>query len=133
MRGKRLPDCRPPRRDDSITSASSHPELLIGEIAMRPRIHIPLSPTDRKVTRTWTGRMLAVCALVAAAIVGYSMINPSTTSVARNAGKEKQARADTCEQRDAARADAVTTSVSRESARRQTLTACPPATEPGER
>ena len=100
---------------------------------MRPRIHIPLSPSDRKVTRTWAGRMLAVYAFIAAAIVGYSMINPGTTTVARNAGEERQARADTCEGRDAARTDAVTTSVSRDSATRQTRRACPPAAEPGVR
>jgi hypothetical protein len=127
MRSQRLPDCRPPRHDDSVTSASSHPELLIGEIVMRPRIHVPLSPSDRKVARTWTRRMLAVCVLIAAAIIGYSMINPTTTTALRNVGEKKQARAHDCEQRSPAPADAVTTTVSRSTTTRQAAPARPPA------
>src|SRR5262245_36653089 len=80
MHRQRLPDCRPPRRDDSITSASSHPELLIGEIATRPRIAVP--PTDHAATSSWNGRILAVCALVCAVVAGYFMINPGSTAVA---------------------------------------------------
>jgi len=71
MRIERLPDCRLPRRDDSVTSASSHPELLIGEMAIRPR-----------AISGWRRRILAVGALVVAVIAGYSMINPGTTAVA---------------------------------------------------
>jgi len=80
MRIERLPDCRPPRRDDSITLASSHPELLTGEIAIRPRITVPLG--DHEAISGWKRRNLAVCALVVAVIAGYSMINPGTTAVA---------------------------------------------------
>jgi hypothetical protein len=83
MRSQRLPDCRPPRRDDSITSASSHPELLIGEIAIRPRVN--LARADREAIASWNRRILAVCALVAAVVAGYSMINPGTTAVAPDA------------------------------------------------
>lgn len=98
---------------------------------MRPRIHVPLSPSDRKVARTWTRRMLAVCVLIAAAIIGYSMINQTTTTALRNVGEKKQARADDCEQRSPAPADAVTTTtVSRSSTTRQAAPACPPAAEP---
>jgi hypothetical protein len=96
---------------------------------MRPRIHVPLSPSDRKVTRTWIRRMLAVCALIAAGIIGYSMINPTTTTVVRNVGEGKQARADACEQRSPAPADAVTGSVSGPSATRQAPPDCPPAAD----
>jgi len=80
MRIERLPDCRPPRRDDSITLASSHPELLTGEIAIRPRITVPLG--DHEAISGGSRRILAVCALVVAVIAGYSMINPGTTAVA---------------------------------------------------
>src|SRR5262245_45459334 len=76
MRSQRLPDCRPPRRDGSITSASSHPELLIGELAIRPSITLTRAMSIR------TKRFLTVCTLVAAVIAGYSMINPGTTAVA---------------------------------------------------
>jgi hypothetical protein len=81
----RLPDCDPPRRDDNIIRASSHPEILIREIAMRRRIHIPQASGDRQVMRTWSKWMLVIYALVAAAIVGYSLINPGTATVARQA------------------------------------------------
>ena len=87
---------------------------------MRRRIHIPLAPDDRKVVRTWIKHMLAVYALVAAALIGYSMINSGPTTAARDAHEEKQARTETCEQRHAAPADASTAR-------------CPPAAEPGER
>jgi hypothetical protein len=107
MRIERLPDDRLPRGDQSITSASSHPELLIREIAMRRRIHIPLAPGDRQMIRTWSRWMLAVYGLAAAGIVGYSMINSSSTTLAREA-REKQARAEACEQRHAVPADAGT-------------------------
>jgi len=107
MRIERLPDYRLPRRDESLTAASPHPELLIREIALRRRIHIPLAPSDRQVMRTWSRWMLTIYALVAAGIVGYSMINSSSTTLARDAG-EKRARAETCEQRHAAPADAGT-------------------------
>jgi len=80
MHGQRLPDCRLPRRDDSITSASSHPELLVGEIVTRPRIALP--PADHEATSNWNRRILAVCALVCAVVAGYFMINPGTTAVA---------------------------------------------------
>ncbi len=46
MRYERLPDCRPQRPDDGLTSASSHPELTPGEFAMRPRIHVVLTPEE---------------------------------------------------------------------------------------
>lgn len=80
MRIERLPDCRLPRPDDSVTSASSHPELLIGEMAIRPRITIPLG--DHEATSGWRRPILTVGALVVAVIAGYSMINPGTTAVA---------------------------------------------------
>jgi hypothetical protein len=131
MRIERLPDCRPPRRDDSITPASSHPELLTGEIAMRPRVHIPLAPADREVTSVWGSGMLAVCALVAAAVIGYSIVNPSTTTVARDTGEEKQARAETCERHEAAPPDATGNTTGHPAAHQmlQATPACPPATD----
>jgi len=98
MPNQRLPDCRPPRRDDSITSASSHPELLIGEIVMRPRIQIPLTPRDGEVISTWSRRMLAACAIGAAVIVGYSMTKPAATTIATHESKGGQTLAGSCMQ-----------------------------------
>jgi hypothetical protein len=99
MPNTRLPDCRPPRRDDSITLASSHPELLIGEIVMRPRFHIPLSQAENDMLSTWRRGVLAVCALLAAAITGYFVLTPGTRTIAQGVSKDEQARAETCVQR----------------------------------
>ena len=98
MPNTRLPDARPPRRDDSITSASSHPELLVGEIILRPRIRIPLSAAERATLSIWRRRVLAVYALVAAAFAGYLVLNPGTRTVAQGVSKDEQARAETCVQ-----------------------------------
>jgi hypothetical protein len=98
MPNTHLPDCRPPRRDDSITSASSHPELLIGEIVMRPRMRIQLSAAEREVMSTWRKRVLAVYALLAAALIGYAVLTPGPRTVAQGVSKDEQARAETCVQ-----------------------------------
>lgn len=45
MADMRLPGCKPPRRDDRTTSALYHPELLIGEIATKPRCHASHAPS----------------------------------------------------------------------------------------
>jgi hypothetical protein len=126
---QRLPDCRPPQRDDSITSASSHPELLTGDIARRPRIHISLQSRDHDVASTWNRRLLALSALLAAAIMGHSMINPSTTTVAQDASKEGRALAETCPQRNAAAADAAAGNVHGHVITQETTMACQPATD----
>jgi hypothetical protein len=96
MTNTRLPDSRPPRREDSITSASSHPELFIGEIIMRPRIRIPLSAAERAVMSTWRKRVLAVYGLLAAALAGYWALTPGTRTIAQGVSKDEQARAETC-------------------------------------
>jgi hypothetical protein len=89
MPDTRLPDCRPPRRDDSITSASSHPELLIGEIVMRPRFHILLSQAERDMLSAWRRRVLAVCVLLAAAITGYFVLTLGTRTIAQGVSKDE--------------------------------------------
>ena len=98
MPNTRLPDCRPPRGDDSVTSASSPPELLIGEIVLRPRIRIPLSAAERAVLSTWRKRVLAFYALVAAALTGYLVLTPGTRMIAQGVNKDEQVRAETCVQ-----------------------------------
>lgn len=106
MPNTRLPDCKPRRRDDSITSALSHPELLIGEIIMRPRMRIPLSAAEREVLSIWRKRVLAVYALLAAALAGYLVLTPGTRTIAQGASKDEQARAETCVQRNEAAGNA---------------------------
>ena len=70
MLDPRLPDCRPPRRNWSFTSASSHPELISGDLAMRPQIHVPLALVDR----ARSVRLIVICALVIGAVAAHSMI-----------------------------------------------------------
>jgi hypothetical protein len=69
---ERLSDCRPPRRDQSVVSASSHPELLTGDLAMRPRIHVPLTAGEQALQVTWSRRTLGACGLIALVIIAIS-------------------------------------------------------------
>jgi hypothetical protein len=96
---------------------------------MKRRVHIPLSPEDRATIATWTRCMLAVYALVVAAVIGYSIINPGTTTVARDTRDERQALVQPCPQRN--EADVVTgTTPERGTTTRETSmrepSACPP-------
>jgi hypothetical protein len=79
----RLLDCRPPRRDLSVTTASSHPELLCGELAMRPRIHVALTPGEPADVATWSRRMLGTCAIVALAFLALSLFQHNLEQDAR--------------------------------------------------
>jgi hypothetical protein len=98
MPSTRLPDCRPPRRDDSITSESSRPEVLIGEFALRPRIRIRLSAPDREALSSWRRRVLAFYTVLAAAITGYVILTPGTRTIAGVMSKDERGRAETCVQ-----------------------------------
>jgi hypothetical protein len=73
---------------------------------MRPRIHVPLSPVERDMVSAWRRRVLIVCALLAAAIMGHSMLTPSTSTVAQGVSKDEQARTETCVQQTGALSDA---------------------------
>jgi hypothetical protein len=70
---ERLLDCRPARRDRDTTSASFHPELLVGEFAMRPRIHILLNRNDQLVVSTWTRRIGGAVMMILAILVAWQM------------------------------------------------------------
>ena len=130
MPNTRLPDCKPPRRDDSITSASSHPELLIGEIVLRPRLRMPLSSAERDMLSTWRKRVLAVYALLAAAIMGQSMFSPSTRTAAQGVSKDEQARTETCVQHTGALSDAADRQMPGQVAIQGTMPACASADAP---
>jgi hypothetical protein len=68
MNADRLPDCRPPRRDESLTSASSHPELLSGYLAMRPHNGVLRRRAERDVRNKWSRHAIAAAVLVLAAV-----------------------------------------------------------------
>src|SRR5262245_59374397 len=68
----RLPDCRMPSRDPSVTSASSHPELICGELVMRPRIH--LTDAERADVAFWSRRTLGAFAMFVTALWAISLV-----------------------------------------------------------
>ncbi len=98
MSEMRLPDCRPPRHDDSITSASSHPELISGDFTMRPRLHALLSPADRTTVSTWSRGLVAGCVLVAGALLLASIFSQQSESRVQLAGMGDQVLATSCMQ-----------------------------------
>jgi hypothetical protein len=130
MADTRLPDSRPPRCDDSITSASSHPELLVGEIIVRPRIRIPLSAAERATLSTWRKRVLAVYALLAAALTGYLVLTPDKRTIAHSAGRDEQARAQACMQFTGAVPDVADRQMPRQVTNQDSLQLCAPAGDP---
>ena len=54
MREERLTDCRPCRRDLSVTYASSHPELISGDLVMRPHVPVSLTSAERESVAKWS-------------------------------------------------------------------------------
>jgi hypothetical protein len=68
MNADRLPDCRPPRRDESLMSASSHPELLSGYLAMRPHSGVLRRRAERGLRNRWSRHAPAAAVLVLAAV-----------------------------------------------------------------
>ena len=84
----RLLDCRPPRRDSDTTSASVHPELLVGEFVMRPRIHVRLSTDDQIIVSKWSRRMGGAAMMVLVTIGVWPTVNPHVDSgIAVNASE----------------------------------------------
>jgi hypothetical protein len=71
MHLERLPDCHSPRPDASVTSASAHPELICGELAMRPRLPISLDAADRIVIDQWWRRLTVMVLLI---MTGLAML-----------------------------------------------------------
>jgi hypothetical protein len=85
---ERLLDCRPPRQDSDTTSASVHPELLVGELVMRPRIHVRLTPDDQNIVSKWSRRMGVAAMMVLVAVGVWPIVNPYFySSVAANASE----------------------------------------------
>jgi hypothetical protein len=102
----RLPDCRMPSRDPSVTSASSHPELICGELVMRPRIHVRLTSAEHADIAFWSRRMFSTLAIVAVAFWAVSLL---LQALERDAKAFAQARPRTapCMDWDDAASDAI--------------------------
>jgi len=78
MPDTRLPDCKPPRRE---------------EILLKPSMRIVLSAEERQVLSTWRRRVLAMYALLVAALTGYLVLAPDARTIAEGVSKDKRAEA----------------------------------------
>jgi hypothetical protein len=104
---ERLFDCRPPRRAEGVVSASSHPELLTGDLAMRPRIHVPLTAGEQALQSTWSRRTLGVCGLIALAMIAISATNQRVDDMVLAAQVEKPMTLQSCARWHEAASEAV--------------------------
>jgi hypothetical protein len=94
----RLPDCRPARRDGSSTPASSHPELISGDLAMPPRVHASLASADRTAVPAWSRRLMIGCVVVTGALVLYANSVHHIGTKLQAAGTGGPTLASSCEQ-----------------------------------
>ena len=111
MRIERLARLRAAATDDSFRPASPHPELLIGEIAVRPLVHGPRSPGDRAAMVIWGRRMLVIYVVIVAAAMGYAILSPTPDK-----DDDRQVRVETCAQSNDAATDPLTGNISRRGA-----------------
>jgi hypothetical protein len=81
MSETRLPDCRPDRRDESITRASSHPELISGDFAMRPRLHASVRLADDSASSSWPRCLSTSFLFVAGLLLLHAMVAHPTESM----------------------------------------------------
>ena len=94
MSDKSLLDGRPMRRGEGITSASSHPELLSGDLASPPRPYVSITSVNRSIISDrsrWTLRVLAIVAVPV--LLAMTVFKNDTTSHGADADNQKFARA----------------------------------------
>jgi hypothetical protein len=75
MREERLPDCRPCRRDLSVTYASSHPELISGDFAMRPHVPVYLTSAERESVAKWSWGFAIAAIVIMVMIMAWPALN----------------------------------------------------------
>lgn len=97
MIGTTLSDGRPPRRGEGVTSASSHPELLCGDLAIPPRPFASVTSVNRSVASAGSRPMSGVLAIVAIAAFLATMIFGSGATP-NNASGERPRLAQSCMQ-----------------------------------
>jgi hypothetical protein len=97
MRDFHLPDARRPRYASGITSASSHPELVSGDLAIPPRRHVPVMALNRSVASDWRRATACLAALAGIVVLISAMSLKSGATLAEGEG-EKQRFARTCMQ-----------------------------------
>lgn len=103
MTVERLPDCRPPRRDPSLTSASSHPELLSGYLAARPTYVLPTGPAIRN---KWSRRAIGAVVLAMAGALALPALNRDSSG-SFEARAQTREYTSTCAPWDAAASEAI--------------------------
>jgi hypothetical protein len=97
MREYPLPDARPPRHANGITSASSHPELVSGDFAIAPRRHVPILALNRSVASDWRRAVGGLAALAVIVVLLSALSFRSGTTLAEG-DADKQRFARTCMQ-----------------------------------
>src|SRR5215204_474103 len=87
----RIPDGRPPRRDERVTFASSRPELLSGDLAMTPRPHVSLTRLNEAAA---SRRNLCIFAVIAVAgLLSSILYKHATTPYGADGGEQRLAPA----------------------------------------
>jgi hypothetical protein len=97
MRDFPLPDARPPRYVSGMTSASSHPELVSGDLAIPPRRHVPVMALNRSVASDWRRATACLAALAGICVLVSAVSLRSGATVAEGAA-DNQRFARTCMQ-----------------------------------
>ncbi|MBX9775777.1 MAG: hypothetical protein K2Y71_15455 [Xanthobacteraceae bacterium] len=98
MREFPLPDARPPRYAEGVTSASAHPELVSGDLAIAPRRHVPIMALNRSVASGWRPAMGGLAALAAIVLLVSALSLRSGTTTLADGDADKQRFARTCMQ-----------------------------------
>jgi hypothetical protein len=91
-----IPDGRPPRRGEGLTSASSHPELVSGDFALPPRRHVPITSLDHPIGAEWRRASGGVLALLVIAVLASAVAFRTGATSEDDAEKRQFAR--TCMQ-----------------------------------
>jgi hypothetical protein len=89
MREFPVPDGRPPRRGEGITSASSHPELVSGDFAVPPRRHVPITSMHRSINSDWRRAAGGMLVLVAMAVL-VSAVTFRTGATSQDNAEQRQ-------------------------------------------
>jgi hypothetical protein len=88
-----VPDGRPPRRGEGITSASSHPELVSGDFVVSPRPYVSITSLNRSIVSAGSHRTLGMLAIfVVVALLSTILFRQDATSDDGNVEKQKFAR-----------------------------------------
>jgi hypothetical protein len=91
-------DGRPPRRDEGITSASSHPELVTGDFATPPQRYLSLTAMQRTVVHDRHRAIGGTFAIAAIAVLLSMTALFKSSATADGGGAEQQKFARACMQ-----------------------------------